>query len=462
MLPFLRSRHVQYLLRTHPNDVDSDGCDLKFDGVNWLHLVNFYNGHRGDAISPDLANLITTIQSLQIDRKPIDVPPIGPTLPVYGLTPKKQHEVDRMTAYIRDILAQNNIPTESLRIVDVGAGQGYLTRSLAYHLRPAYILALDSNEAQSIAAQKWEQKILPPNHTPISHKTVHITSTSLKEAIDEWIDATSAASVEPVPVLIVALHACGSLTPSILRAFASQSSASPWSFAGLVIVGCCYNLLHPSDLPLCDIPSLDLPPSAPALAAQIPMTWMDNLPSVSLAVKKVVWRAILSREMARKGLSDSVPRLWREKSARENAIAEPIDGDESKKLIGIGTSPAMRRLGKLRDGLYNDWPEFLRVAGERLGVDFSDASPPEPALENRLAVLHTLRCLLGPVVETFLIQDRIQFLEEGLRTHPIKWQVEAVNLFDQRTGSGRNVALVVIPSIVSTTSQIPQPSLSIE
>ena len=51
-----------------------------------------------------------------------------------------------------------------------------------------------------------------------------------------------------VPVLFVALHACGSLTPDILRAFLLASTQPPaaWKPFGVVAVGCCYNLMNPT------------------------------------------------------------------------------------------------------------------------------------------------------------------------------------------------------------------------
>ncbi|TFK70388.1 hypothetical protein BDN72DRAFT_748472, partial [Pluteus cervinus] len=361
------------------------------------------------------------------------------------LSPKKQHEVDRMTDYVESLFTQSHSESP-IRIVDVGAGQGYLTRSLAFRLR-SHILALDSDQAQSTGAQKWETKILA-FPSSITHKTIHITPTTLIESIDEWIESTRTPS-EPtaIPVLLVALHACGSLTPSILRAFLESSSrtSSAWTAFGLVVVGCCYNLLHPSDLPLCPTPDLDLPPAALQLAAQVPSIWLDDLPATTLSVKKVVWRALLSREMRRQHLHDTVPHLWREKSARHGPLAEdPLESQDRKKVIGIGTTPAMRRLGKLNDSVYDDWQKFLAIATQRLGADLTDTPLPSTALQHRISVLHTLRCLLGPVIETFIIQDRVQFLRQGLQNSPCRdWDARAVNLFDQSTGSGRNVALVV-------------------
>ena len=64
-----------------------------------------------------------------------------------------------------------------------------------------------------------------------------------------------------------------------------------------------------------------------------------------------------------------------------------------------------------------------------------------------METLHTWRCLLGQVVETALLDDRLVWLKEKLeeRQSSSAFQCSLVNLFDQATGSGRNVAIVISP-----------------
>lgn len=66
-------------------------------------------------------------------------------------------------------------------------------------------------------------------------------------------------------------------------------------------------------------------------------------------------------------------------------------------------------------------------------------------MESRLEVLHILRCLLGPLVESMILLDRLLWVREELQaqTETSGVQADLVNLFDQATGSGRNVALVI-------------------
>lgn len=98
-------------------------------------------------------------------------------------------------------------------------------------------------------------------------------------------------------------------------------------------------------------------------------------------------------------------------------------------------------------------PSSSDEADEALSIDQSD-------LLLRLEVLHVLRCLVGPLVESTIIQDRYYWLKENLASsEPIqsspkksqyglptsKMSVKLVNLFDQGMDSGRNVAIVVGP-----------------
>lgn len=63
------------------------------------------------------------------------------------------------------------------------------------------------------------------------------------------------ASQDPIPIMFVALHACGSLTIDILKTFLAhydkaEDGEPPWEPHSLVVVGCCYNLISASGVPL--------------------------------------------------------------------------------------------------------------------------------------------------------------------------------------------------------------------
>ena len=413
-----------------------------------------------------------------------------------------------------------------------------MTRTLKSYLQTTHVLALDSDQWQTRGSQVWEERVAralrasgnDKPSTPISHKTIHITPDTLIPAVDDWVHETlDRIDDDPDPVLFLALHACGSLTPDILRACVNSAHRknATWRMAGAVVVGCCYNLIKPTgkfylsphwnrliltnfvtDFPLSKalqslsvppshLAALRLPPSAFNLATQIPSQWLMSpkaTSSVSLSIRKVVWRALLGRELIKTDAfgeetkkllefesknSDSVIASSQTENAspppsrRQDTFSAPPLGTGSGKEtgIGIGTSRTLRLLGRLPDSAYTEWGTFLAAASQKLEIDLSASATDKRdlLLERRLEVLHVLRCLIGPLIESLIILDRVQWLKEeweidGMEastdkdeprdpladTIPEKQgsgaRVEAINLFDQATGSGRNVAITIMPA----------------
>lgn len=107
------------------------------------------------------------------------------------------------------------------------------------------------------------------------------------------------------------------------------------------------------------------------------------------------------------------------------------------------------RLGKLHDSAYADFDAFLDVASKKSGLDLTHlrvaATGALEELSGRLEVLHTLRCMLGPAVESLLLLDRILWLKEKLVEVGAEVDARLVNLFHQGMDSGRNVGIVVAP-----------------
>lgn len=56
---------------------------------------------------------------------------------------------------------------------------------------------------------------------------------------------------------------------------------------------------------------------------------------------------------------------------------------------------------------------------------------------------------MGPLIETLILLDRHEWIREELdesgESQPNTMDVDLINLFDQATGSGRNVAIVIKP-----------------
>ncbi|KAG1879228.1 methyltransferase domain-containing protein [Suillus subluteus] len=441
------------------------------------------------------------------------------------MSPKKEHEVSKMSEYIDRLLCTGFSDTLH-HVVDVGSGQGYLSRALQN--LGLHVLALDSNEIQTSGAERWKAKeaarrqkqlkrgkdaqsvsdshhhfddpLFQPhvatsvpsasiaskniihNHMgSLTHQTICIDPRTLESSIHDWLfsgednQITGCTSMigdllvdriercapeeKPVPVMMVALHACGSLTPDVFRAFLSnhRRPSAPgvrtWTAQALVVVGCCYNLMTFEDFPLSRslrerTPVVTLSLASRHLAAQIPSQWLRNETSTretSLAIRKVVFRALLQPVLEVIGA--------REASANHAATSSYHVED----LRGAGQTPENRRLGKLPDAAYKDWETFLDRAISKTGVRLDQIATQLPVyihnkhrrrqLESALSVLHVLRCIMGPLIESLILLDRHEWIREelGQNSKAQAMDVGLVNLFDQATGSGRNVAIVIKP-----------------
>ena len=153
---------------------------------------------------------------------------------------------------------------------------------------------------------------------------------------------------------------------------------------------------------------LTLSPNHLQLAAQTPDQWATSptkFEETRLALRKVVWRALLERVLARRSIVSEL---------------SPSCAEHEKPCVVC--RPDVKRLGRLNDGAYTSWGQFVTKAEAKMGVVLSgggedlDAELTEgSALESRVEVFHVLRCILGPVVESFILLDRELWLCEELK-----------------------------------------------
>ncbi|KAJ3828909.1 hypothetical protein F5880DRAFT_1471696 [Lentinula raphanica] len=373
---------------------------------------------------------------------------------------------------------------------------------------------------------------------------------SLVDAVDGWFVEMEALRPEltigaaiPKPVIVVSLHGCGSLSLDVLRAFVErrygfcsknvQAESQRWCFIASVTVPCCYNLLREGEYPLCssssspqptsasgchtpssvssrDLLPEPLPPNAFHLAAQTPDTWLDSdsavtqrvvaeqdeaqnelelsspSKSASLAVRKVVWRALLEWVIAKKGIElDHNGNVLQ--NATSSASSASTSSSDSPSLAGkIGSNLEQGRLGRLGrfpSRAYDSWATYLELVGSKLGVDLgneleegeSTESVTSIPLARALSILYVLRCILGPLVETALLEDRVNWVQEqlegdepGVSVLPeisenlkssdtkasgevLSYEASLVPIFSQcgDSGSARNIAVVVVPKNVT-------------
>ncbi|KAI0671036.1 methyltransferase domain-containing protein [Trametes maxima] len=396
---------------------------------------------------------------------------LSPKSALPGMSPKKAHEIVRMSDFIGKVLQSSSTLRCVNYAVDVGAGQAYLSRMLRDTLG-LHILALDFSDVQTQGAAKRDapkgkrgsRPIGPESDSPGRHTTDHTTTEppqevngtrgsltyvttkidadTLLQSTHSWVQGekrvTPAQAQEatggqgPTPVLFVALHACGSLTPDILRAFAASRRAQlhggDWTPQGAVVVGCCYNMLRPGDFPLSralrssGAASITLTPNHLQLAAQVPALWArteETLRDAKLALRKVVWRALIQDvlDAERRSPSRDDPPTSPLGSPAQNA-----DGRDTTTTTAsaVPEGRGSKRLGRLNDAAYADWTTFARRVQGKLGLpDGRTPSRGDRALERRIAVFHVLRCIVGPVIESLILLDRAAWMEEELEASRI-------------------------------------------
>jgi len=146
--------------------------------------------------------------------------------------------------------------------------QGYLSRALSSSPNNFHVLALDSDDNQtagSITRKDWNAVTKTEITTSgaasadslsgsLTQKTIFIgDAISLRSAIEDWIQNELAQhhtenGQGPLPVVLVGLHCCGDLTPSIIRFMqhSLRTSNTYFTIVGCVVVGCCYNMCGPT------------------------------------------------------------------------------------------------------------------------------------------------------------------------------------------------------------------------
>ncbi|KAJ3295698.1 hypothetical protein HDU79_008544, partial [Rhizoclosmatium sp. JEL0117] len=176
-----------------------------------------------------------------------------------GMSRKKLHEVERFSRVILERIQTSEF-AETARIVDVGAGQGYLTHRLSTEFP---CVAVDFDQIQTVGSVsrgnnikkgfvkdvrgKKDELVAPvvQERKPVIYKTILINAEKLQQLLKELEDEDPAGSNDFV---LVGLHACGDLSgPAMLHTFEKLVSVKM-----MAVVPCCFNLLTEPDTP-CEV-----------------------------------------------------------------------------------------------------------------------------------------------------------------------------------------------------------------
>ena len=115
-----------------------------------------------------------------------------------------------------------------------------------------HVLALDASDTQAKGAERQgSYNKSSSDQGSLTYQIGNITPLTLLQSVDKWITELSplAAESHTTSVVFVALHACGGLTPNILRTSISAMHGNDrgkrdWSLKAAIVVGCCYNMME--------------------------------------------------------------------------------------------------------------------------------------------------------------------------------------------------------------------------
>ncbi|XP_074709408.1 methyltransferase-like protein 25B isoform X2 [Strix uralensis] len=356
-----------------------------------------------------------------------------------------------LDAYII-LLQRLSQATACNHVVDVGAGQGHLSRFLAFGLGLS-VTAVEGDGRLAAMAERFDQELLrelgktgvPPGNegpprrrqnrphpppSPLTPRGPHHVAGRLDPGAP-WGEfllppdppGSGPAARNPLGdvggseggsrVLVTGLHACGDLSPALLRHFARSPSV-----AAVASVACCYMKLSTAPAPLgCP---LGYPLS----------TWVAGLPGHQLSYR--------AREGACHALEEYAGRLDGESGRLRahcyRAVLETLirAADPSKKRPGVQTVKKSHAL---------TFPQYARLGLPRVGLDPATVPLDSEAVvamleqQHKVVAFFSLTLLLAPLVETLILLDRLLYLREQ------GFPCALVPLFDPRF-SPRNLVLV--------------------
>lgn len=424
----------------------------------------------------------------------VTVTSLNPVI-LQGMNPKKKHEVEILSSLVNCITKSVGAHT----VIDVGAGQGYLSQVLAFEYQLS-VVAIDASSHHGVVTSKRAERIkkhyLAKLHNSGSSKgtlnmprtiTSHILSSStLKELsnyccqldekelngrclsddshkrylVEDLQLSSTPGNADSVSSLVLAgLHACGDLSVTMLRAFSECKEVK-----AIISVGCCYNLLSEGGQGSCDsgfpvskgvrLMGISLGKNARDLACQSAERWrgLENEAGVQnfdLHAFRAIFQMVLERYYPEVLLTS--PSIGRQGKAlcRQQRKKLPSSGFAENKI-----STSELETYSLTDGvnfaegegLIDNCDLFLKFSYSGLRhlrikplqeMDLPGLWRECQSYAGLIGPYWSLRAALGPVLESLLLLDRLLFLQE----QESAFEVVILSIFDPAL-SPRNLAII--------------------
>ncbi|MFS7940925.1 putative Methyltransferase domain-containing protein [Helianthus anomalus] len=266
---FWQSHVVNFLTHRLWEAVDEEWIDcLRNEPVECL--IQIPSGIVQDHWPSSLKKFIATLSSLAFPREQADLKKLLPNMQVallnnvitQGMNPKKRHEIEALAAVVGSVARD----VETNTIIDLGAGQGYLSQVLSFEYQLS-VIAIDASSHHGRVTHERAERIkkhyeAKMRKSSLGGKGVTIPRTVTCRVLSSDMLTTllnlkdgdercqNQSTNDTCPLLLTGLHACGDLSVTMLRAFLESKEVK-----AVVSIGCCYNLLsEEEDNALCGFP----------------------------------------------------------------------------------------------------------------------------------------------------------------------------------------------------------------
>ncbi|CAO2836379.1 unnamed protein product [Amaranthus hypochondriacus] len=483
----------------------------EFVDQDWIHCLKHEPGHHllqipsgivQDHWPASLKDYVLTARSLSFPREQADLDKVIPGMSVIslnnvlsqGMNPKKKHEVEVLSSLVNAV--SRNIGAHT--VIDVGAGQGYLSLMLAFEYQLP-VVAIDATshhgDVTNIRAERIKKHYAakqrnsgkePPNiPTTI---TCHVMSSSMLRDLGNYYCERNGFDKEKQngtssndnfhakfkvsdpqfesSLILAGLHACGDLSVTMLRAFAECKEVK-----AVVSIGCCYNLLSENGCKNVDsncgfpvskeveIMGVSLGKNARDLACQSAERWQAletnaGIQNFDLHGFRAAFQMVLSRyypeillmnpSIGRQG---KVLRRQQKKSAFQSSNSKENMIPKTNVEIHSSTDRNHCSPDDINENMADNYMLFQKFSDSglcHLGLDplqhmdllglWTECQP----YFGLIGPYWSLRAALGPVLETLLLLDRLLFLQQQDSV-----EVVMLPIFDPVV-SPRNLAIIAM------------------
>ncbi|PJF18720.1 hypothetical protein PSACC_01467 [Paramicrosporidium saccamoebae] len=325
---------------------------------------------------------------------------------------KKSYEVEVLSSTLCELMKRENLNLA----VDVGAGQGYLAMELLKMNEDYTIVAVECSDIQ-VHGTITRLQDAGDAKARLHLRQVYLSADKSGDEIDKMMCPDSVHG----DYLMYSLHACGSLSESMVQIFCNCSASV------LFNVACCYNLIDetlagqhfPMSKRVSSNISIPLTRNMKMVACQAPSRWGLRPQKTKNFLRRHFYRALL-----------------------ELAV---------KKFVG--DCMVETKVGNIPDSALESFSQYATCGFNNLNIPPPDASELDLLyeshrhLEKLLAFMWSMRALLGPVVEATILCDRYHYIKELLPSAKVSLQA----VLDP-SHSPRNMALIAIKSVSPTLS----------